>query len=213
MSADNTQETSQTTDSNQKQSNGNADGLSALQEQLKAINEKLEATQQAVIESRKPLTPQAAPRERNLYDPSDLLDAATEMSQKMIKAENEKNMMIYTLAQDYPEIQTNAEIRKAVIDAQRTLPQALQDTAAGYEVAVLKAVSRAGLIPKSKRQTVDADVSLGSSNSSRPREERRVKVSEKTLQLAELMGRDTSDPKVLKGLEDAANRSYGRWKK
>lgn len=209
MSADNTLDTSQTTDT-KDQSKGN-DGLAALQEQLKSMNEKLEATQQAILAAQKPQT-QTQEREYNLYEPADALKAATDAAAKLIKEENRKNHMIYSLSQEYPEIQSKPEVRQAVLEAQRTLPTSMQDTAEGYEMAVLKAVAKSGLLAKSKRQTVDDDVSFGSGSGSRREETKtKVKVSKETLAFAELMGRDIKDPKVLASLEQAANRNFGKY--
>lgn len=197
LSNDNTQ---------QPQSKGNdalASSLAEVQEQLRNMNAQMEATQKALIDSKKPITPQ---KEINLYDPEQLLQAANEAMDRKYRAERAKDVTIYELSKEYPEIQTDSKIRQAVLEAQKGIPESFRDTAEGYEMAVLKAVSKAGLIAKSKRQTVDEDVSIEPRSGGRERSRGKTKVSEKTLAVAAMFGRDINDPKVLASLEEAANR-------
>lgn len=209
MSADNTNETSQKTDQEKDTSKGNdvlATRLAEVQEQLRQMNASMEATQTAIAAANKRQV-QVEEKEDNLYDPKQLLAKSEEVMNRRLREEKAKDNMIYSLAQEYPEIQTDTKLRNAILDAQKGLREDIRDTADGYEMAVLKAVSKAGLTPKSKRQTVDEDISTGPRGGN-PGTKRtgRVKVSEKTLAIAQLMGRDISDPEVLKRLEEASNR-------
>ncbi len=211
--ADTNENISSSTDSSNAEGTKGNNALNAqlteVQEQLRKMNAQMEATQAALAEAnRKPTVPNE--EEENLYDPKRLAakmdrDFDTKLDNKL-RAERAKDLMIYNLAQDYPEIQTDNKIRQAVLEAQKQIPESLRDTADGYEMAVLKAVSKAGLVPKSKRQTVDDDSSFSPRSGANSRPKARNKVSEKTLMVAQLLGRDISDETVLKGLEDAANR-------
>lgn len=217
MSADNTQETSQTTEN---QSNGKKDALAEtlaqVTEQLRAINESVAAQGQVIQSIRQPASKEE-PTEDDLYNPQALLNRAGQVMESKLREERAKDAKIFELSQDYPEIKTDSKIRNDILAAQRELPEAIRDTALGYETAVLKAVTKAGLVAKSKRQTVDDDMSMGSGSSGGSsggsRNTKRKKVSEETLMVAQLMGRDINDPETLKRLEEASNRdSYSRYR-
>ncbi len=215
MPADNTLETSQSTENTETQESRGKDPLAntlaEIQEQLKALNTKQEQGWQAIADANR--RPEAPVEETNLYEPNNLLARAQEEARQIIKIDREKDMMIYNLAQEYPEIQKDSKVRQAVLDAQRDLPASIKDTAAGYEMAVLKAVSKAGIVAKSRRQNVDEDISMAPNGSNTQRAKGKVKVSDKMLQIAELMGRDINDPETLKRLEAAANRdSYTKYR-
>lgn len=202
---------------NDGQSKGNENALNAqltqVQEELKKMNERMEATQNALAEANRPRAPKED-EDENIYDPKVLSRKMEAAFDTKLRAERQKDLTIFNLSEEYPEIRTDAKVRQAVLDAQKELPESQRDTASGYEFAVLKAVSKAGLIAKSKRQTVDEDASISPrSGGSRPTPGKKVKVSDKTLQVAQMLGRDISDPKVLAGLEEAANRdTYNKYR-
>lgn len=184
--------------------------LTEVQDQLRKMNDTIAAQQSALIAATQTKS-RVQEDDDNIYDPvkaqKAVLKKADEIFETRYKEEKSKDMMIFNLSQEYPEIQKDTKLRQSILDAQKELPQAIRDTANGYEHAVLKAVSKAGLIPKSKRPVIDEDTSFSSNRgggSSRPRG--KVKVSEATLAVSQLLGRDISDEKVLKGLEEAANR-------
>ena len=80
-------------------------------------------------------------------------------------------------------------------------------------IAIKGSVAKAGIIAKSKRQAVDEDISMGSRSANEQRPKSKVKISQDTLAVAQLMGRDINDPEVLKRLEAAAQRSdYTRYR-
>lgn len=197
--------TSQNADPNKGKTDGNEGNkaFEKMQEQLQAMNSKMEETLAAIAAANR--RPEPKQEDVNLYDPQSMVQHVEKIFDTRLREEKNKDMTIFNLAQDYPEIQTDPKIRQAVLDAQKTVPQHLQGTAEGYELAVLKATTRAGLIPKSQRKTVDDDVTYdGTRRSSAPK--KRAKVAEETLLAAQAMGIDTDDPKRMKGLEDATNR-------
>jgi hypothetical protein len=192
--------------------------LSEVQQQLAQMNEFMQSQQRAAAK------PQATE-----IDDSDVFDAqslnrkvtqaADSVARELLAQERQKNATIYQMAQEYPEIHSDKDLQKEILSAQKTLPKSLQDTAEGYEMAVLKAVSKQGLVAKSRRQAAssDDDFSVGSRSSSSTKSEGRrssgKKVSEATLAAAELLrGRALTDEER-KGLEQAASRdTYNRYR-
>jgi hypothetical protein len=187
-----------------------------LAEQNSQMQETLKA---AVAASQTKSAPVAKPDP--VYEPEAyeryLEEKASKIAATHVARERELNTVVYQLSQDYPEISSDASLKKSITEIQRTLPESIRETAVGYETAILKAVNKAGILPKSKRQAqLDEDVSMGgnrSTSSGSSRKAGKAKVSEETLQVAQLMGRDISDPKVLKGLEEAAQRNeWNKWR-
>lgn len=202
----------------QGQSKGNdklAETLVSVQEQLRAMNEANQATAQAILQMRQAQANAITKEETSddLYDPKTLLNKAGDIMQKQLREERAKNAMIYNLGQEYPEIHSDSSIRQSVIEAQKGLRPDLQDTADGYEVAVLKAVAKHGLVPKSKRQVLDEDASSAPRSSASDRSRKKVKVSDDTKTIAAMMGLNTEDPETLKQLEKHANRdTYSKYR-
>lgn len=187
--------------------------LAAVNDQLAALNQSFKAAAEAST------TKKVEVSDDDIYQPVELkkkiLQEATQMTNEILKADREKALMIHSLSREYPEISSDPAMQKAVLAAQAEIPTSIRDTAAGYEMAVLKAVSKAGLVPKSKRQSESNDEFAlnGSRGGNRERTGGKKKVSEATLAFAQLLGRDVSDPKVVKGLEEAANRdTYNRYR-
>ncbi len=194
--------------------------LGEVNDQLKAMNAQFRESLQSIASSMTPATPPQQTRisDEDMWDAGKLEDKivakATEISRAEQAREREMNTTIYNLAQEYPEIQSDPTMQKAVREAQATLPQAMQNSAIGLETAVLKAVSKAGLLPKSKRSAIDEDASFGPSRStSEKRTEKKSKVNQSMLDFAQLLGRDITDKNVLKGLEEAAARdTYSKYR-
>lgn len=186
--------------------------LTQVQDELRKMNERMEAQSNALIESTRKKVVQEEVDE-NIYDPKVIERRMTAAFESKIRAEKAKDVTIWNLAQDYPEIQSDAKIRQAILEAQKELPEATRDTAGGYEHAVLKAVAKAGLIPKSKRPVVDEDTSISSRSSGQRPPKAKGKIDERTLMVAQLLGRDITDKKVLEGLEAASNReTYSKYR-
>lgn len=193
-------------------SNAQAEALKALQTQLAEMNQRLETQATILQEAAKRANPPPKQEDQNLYEPQNMVNHMEKIFDTRLRAEKQKDMTIYNLAQEYPEIQTDAKVRQAVLDAQKTVPESIRDTSEGYQLAVLQATSRAGLIPKSQRKTVEDDVSYdGTRRTAAPK--KRTKVSDATIMAAQMMGRNTDDPEVMKRLEDAVNRdSYTKYR-
>lgn len=220
MDADNTQETSQQTNQSGGKSKVEQE-LASVQEQLAAMNQQFQDGFKTLATAIKPPAPKEEEIESDdIYDPRKLTEKVLKrtddvVSQALAK-EREMNTTIYNLSKDYPEISSDTKLQKAIQDAHAAVPAGIRGTAAGYEMAVLKAVSNAGLVPKSKRsnESVEADISAGAGRG--PSGERRrgkAAVTEKMLILADALGIDTKDKNRLKGLEDAANRdTYSRYR-
>lgn len=202
--------TSQNPDPDKAKDTGkeSAKALEKLEAQLQAMNTRLEETMTAIAAANR--KPEPRQEEVNLYEPSQMVQHVEKIFDTRLREEKNKDMVIYSLAQEYPEIQTDTKVRQAVLDAQKTVPQHLQGTAEGYELAVLKATSKAGLIPKSQRKVLDDEPSGGQRP---PQPRKRVKVSPETIAAAQAMGMNTDDPEYMKRLEDAANRdSYTKYR-
>lgn len=185
--------------------------LLEVQETLKAMNQSYSQGFTELSQRVSPTKPQPTITDADVFDPAGLRDKvlaqAGQLTSEILAEERRKNATIYNLSQEYPEIQTDSTLQKSILDMQRTLPKGLQDKADGYEMAVLKAIAKQGILPKSKRPapTTNDDFSVSSRGTSeRPRS--RAKVAENTLIISQLLGRDIEDPKVLAGLEEAANR-------
>lgn len=191
-----------------------AETLASVQEQLRAMNESNQATAQAILQMRQEQArPAVKETDDDLYDPKTLLNKAGDIMQRQLREERAKNAMIYNLGQEYPEIHSDSVIRQAVIEAQKGLRPDLQDTADGYEVAVLKAVAKHGIMPKSKRQVLEEDASSAPRSGSSPGSRKKVKVSEDTKTIAALMGLNTEDSETMKNLEKNSNRdTYSKYR-
>ncbi len=198
---------SQTSNSKEQDNGSNAQAkmLEALQTQLTEMNQKLEQQANTLAEAARRSAPAPKPEEQNLYEPQNMVQHMEKIFDTRLRSEKQKDMTIYNLAQEYPEIQTDPKVRQAVLDAQKTVPESLRDTSEGYQLAVLQATSRAGLIPKSQRKTVDDDVSYDGSRRAKPAA-KRAKISQETLMAAQAMGKNTDDPEYIKRLEEAVNR-------
>lgn len=193
--------------------------LNEVAEQIRAMNEGFAAAT-AALTAAKPAARVEEVEDDDIYEPKKLkgkiLNEATSIARSLMQEERQKDQTIYGLAQEYPEIHSSAEVRKAVLAEQAKLPAAFKDTAAGYEMAVLKAVTSQGLVPKSKRQSVDADISAGNGRGTGAGARSAgsaKKVSENTVMIAELLrGRELSKEE-LKSLESAAQRQhYNRYR-
>jgi hypothetical protein len=119
-----------------------------------------------------------------------------------------------TLAQEYPEINSGkAEIREAILAAQKKLPLEVQGSAVGYEMSIKAAMADLGIIPSSRRPKSDDDYSIPSGRSGgEARAAKKGKVAQETLDTAELMGLDINDPKVVERLGKHAGRNFGKYR-
>lgn len=194
--------------------------LAAVTELLKAQNAQ---NAQAYAELRAAVPakpPQPRFEDSDMYDASKMEEkvarTAGEIADAAISRNNRVNAKIYELQQDYPEIQNDPDVQKAVVAAHDLIPKSLQGTPEGYEMAVLKTVSKQGLVPKSKRQSVEIDEPIGggssSAGSSRGTRSTSGKVAQETLDFAKLLNRPVDDPEYQKRLGESNKRiNYGKW--
>lgn len=204
--------------------------LQRMQEQLSQMNQSYQQQMQSMVDAITKSNTQTRTSDEYLTDEEkqlrdlkaeieNLKQSAPRQTQEILKKERDLNNTVVKLASEYPEIQSDAKMRQAVLDQHAKLPQGLRETAEGYELAVQRAVAQAGIVPKSKRsemsQNADDFSSPGqrSGRSAQAGAGRKAKVSEKTLFWSQLLGRDITDEKVLRGLEEAANRdSYKKYR-
>lgn len=190
--------------------------LGEVMAQLQAMNATNQEMYQAVASAAKP-QPQAQQRvfqDEDLYDAQKIeqkvATTANQIANQVVLRERELNTTIYNMAQEYPEIQSDTKVQQAVKEAREALPTNFRDTAQGLEMAILKAASKIGLIPKSKRSNdgLDPDFSapVGRGSGEQRRQGSSAKVSEETLAAAELMGVNVSDPETVKRLEGYSQR-------
>lgn len=213
MSADNTDQT--LPDAKTEKAKGKDDNTSILaemQEQLRAMNDRMEATQTAIAEANKRAAPPQKQEEENLYDPTVVLARAEKIFDTRLREEKQKDITIFQLADEFPEIKSDPKVRQSVMEAQKGLPSHLQDTAQGYELAVLQATSKHGLIKRSQRKVVEDEPSYDGTRRSN-RSEKKAKVSQATLDAAALMGVNVEDPDTVKRLEGYTNRdTYSKYR-
>jgi hypothetical protein len=195
--------------------------LSEVTKALEAINNATSANTEALTSIVRAAKPQAdmTIKEDDVYDPAAISRKVEALAEKktneLLKEQRRQDMLIANLSKEYPEINSDSTLMNKIVSAQKALPEGLRNTAEGIEMAILKTVTQEGIVPKSKRKVdADADVSFsGSRSGSTSKPKGKVKVDEATLEIARLMGRDVTDEKVLKGLEEAANRdTYLRYR-
>lgn len=199
--------------------------LSALKEQLAQMTASMQNSQEAFMQAITSMQQSSSKTVEPSYDEymtaeekkiaeleakiNDLSQNTTKQTAEMIRKERELDSTVVRLAQQFPEIQSDAAIQKAVVQAHNNLPKSMQDTAEGYELAVSRVVAQKGLMPRSKRTESSSDdysAPAGKGARSASTKKGSTKVHEKTLMLAQLLGRDIEDPKVIAGLEAASER-------
>lgn len=214
MSADNKDESSQTNqDASASGSKGNKE-IAEIKAQLQELAENTRATMEAVSTvAQRTKPPEPVVEDENLYEPDALLRKAASMAEGIVDAREQRNQRMTEMSREYPELNTDAKLIQAAAAELGKLPANFRVTADGYETAILKAVAKAGLIPKSKRAnvTVDEDVSMSNRGGSSGNRERKQKVSDATLAAAELMGLDINNPETIKNLEKNSNRNYNKY--
>jgi len=192
--------------------------LLAVQEQLKAMNQSYAQGLDNIAQRMTSPTREETIDDSDVFSPAKLRDKilteATRTTNEILAENRKKDLAIYQMTQEYPEIQSDPKLQNQITEALKTLPKSMQETADGYEIAILKAVAKQGILPKSKRPTPNSsdDFSM-SSRSAGGRPKAREKVAAETLAISELLGRDIKDPEVLKRLEEATNRdTYNRYR-
>lgn len=200
-------------------------GLEAIKEQLAAMNQQYQQGMQSIVESvTRPAIKEESEDdfltteekrikalERQIQE---LSSSVPKQTQEILRQERELNDVVFRLASQFPEITGDASVQQEILKEHSKLSKGLRDTAEGYELAVQRVVTRKGLVPKSKRNDdVDPDVSSSAKRgTTTTANTKRPKISEKTLAVAQLLGRDINDPDVLKRLEAAQQKNFNRYK-
>lgn len=126
---------------------------------------------------------------------------------------------VVKIQSQYPELADQAsDAYKLAEKYYDKLPAALVGTAEGAELALMRAASEQGLVAMSKRSRGDEsdDFTLDGEGARRRSSGKRGKqddaVDPKTLGFAQLMGKNTKDPKYIASLKDANKRQdWGSW--
>lgn len=143
--------------------------------------------------------------------------AAARTAQELISRERKRDEVLASYAAQYPEMgQAGSEFNQAILEAHKGLPQNLKDTPEGYEMAILRAAAKQGVVPRSKRTSSD-DFTLSSRGGNRPPKKDDVEVSEATQIFSEFInkaaGRDPNSKEVQEGLKSALKRNdYHRYR-
>jgi hypothetical protein len=208
--------------------------LTAQEESLKALRESNErlATMMSAIAERVAPAPQPAAADEGDLDPYDpqfvqkVTQRAQHAASEVINAQAEKQRIIGTLVSQYPELQdAGSDLHKRAVQIYESFPKAEKERATSMKTAVLEAVAELGVAPMSRRKTVnnpaleDGDDSFvmpssRSRNQSTDDTSKRTKISQKTSELAQLMGLNMEDKKQVERLEKRAQRKvwhrYGK---
>jgi hypothetical protein len=191
------------------------------------VNESLQAIMQKLEAASKP-----AARETEEADISELLyqnpraytaeieRRAIEKASAAVESRVEARMsnqqavtnVIAELGQKFPELaDQESPAFKTAVEKFNALPKIEQGKASAIRLALLESVAEHGLIAASKRKTSqNDDFSLSgqrSQSGKRPGNDPSRDIDSKTLEIARLMGLDTSDKKTLEGLK---SRQKGR---
>jgi len=125
------------------------------------------------------------------------------------------NQILASLTQDFPELTSgDHELTKRAVEIHNSMsPDEKANPAVAYKLAVQNAALELGIRPKSKRSSESGgDFSLSGSGSGQRRSQGGKKdLDPATEQFAQLMGLDTSDPKVRERIKQRANRAYTKW--
>lgn len=172
--------------------------------------------------------------EFDAYDPKSVKKAIDKAVNKQVGAKADEFMeqqrrqsALQELGVDYPELgDGNSDLSKLAVQVFETLNPNLRASAEGYKLAVREAAAKLGVMPMNKRNrndrqdddSVDEEFTslpgrsgaAGSSN--RASKKKETELDPDTLASAQLMGLDTSDPKVVARLKKHAQRkNWGRY--
>lgn len=201
--------------------------LSTMEQQLAQTNAALEQAIAALREKSQPSGPQKSAKDLLYEDPDRFvqeveeraISKAQEKVTKEVQAQQQAQSVIFEMQSKFPEFaQPSSEAAQLAVEKAKSLPAYLRGTPEGARLVMMEAATELGLVPANKRQkqqTQSDDYVTGSRNvqssPQRQASQKKPKVSEKTMVVAQLLGIDTSDPKRLEGLEKAANRE--KWTK
>jgi hypothetical protein len=144
------------------------------------------------------------------------VDSLEKRQQAIRVAEQNRNTKIAELSMEYPELKsTDSELTIKTLQIYNGMSDEQKSSAEGIELAIRKAASDIGVLPKSKRREDDGDsfsmAPDGSNTRSSRSKSRSEKLDPKTEAFAQLLGLDTSDAKVRESLQNKAKRNYNKW--
>lgn len=199
---------------------------------IKQQNEQLQAILAQVTETMRPQQQQQVQPQKSMkeliYEDADAaaalitqqaVAAASRVVDQRVEQSQRATQTVNEVIAVYPEFgQANSEAAALAIKKMSQLPKDQQGNALATKTVMYEAAAELGLVPaKARKQSNDDDsfsVSGGSSRGSGQRSRNSDKskdVSPDTLEFAQLMGIDISDPKRLEGLKKASQRT--KWNK
>jgi hypothetical protein len=132
--------------------------------------------------------------------------------QQVRDQEARKEQVLTQLTRDFPELaDQNADLTKEAIKIYGQLPDNLKNNpdGAGFDSAVYRAAAQLGVKPISQRASND-DFTI-SGKGAAGKKSKPGKVSRETLEVARKMGLNPDDPKLVKSLEQRAQRNFRSW--
>lgn len=142
------------------------------------------------------------------------LESANNMVNQRMADKTAREQVAFQLVQEYPELNDqSSELYQETVKAYNKLSDTERLSPNSYKLAAREAAAVLGVLPNSKRQTSDNDnYSMKGSGSAgaggrQPRGSRKSDIDPMTLEFSRLLGRDTSDPKVIDGLKKATERN------
>lgn len=157
--------------------------------------------------------------EKKLKDVDKKVDAKIAQTEQMNSA---KQQTLIALATDYPEINDpSSALYKKSLELGSSYPANFVSSPEGIRLIVREAAADIGLLPKKSRQASSeegdddmAEFIGGGSSGNRPPSgpKNKDKIDPKTLAVAELMGLNVNDPKVVERLKERAKRNYNKYR-
>lgn len=196
--------------------------------QIAEQNRKLDAMLAAVQERMQPASQQASqqkPLRELLFEDGDAAERyieeraakiADQVVERKVQVSQASQQAVGEVIGNFPEFgEANSAAATLAIQKVGKLPKHLQGTPEGTKMAMMEAAAELGLVPAKARKAAanNDDFVVGGSakGGSRKPADPLKDIPEATLQMAQLLGRDISDPKVLEGLRAASKR--GDWSK
>lgn len=201
-----------------------ANHLESMSSKLTATNDQFKQVLDVLIQSQ---AQKEVETEKNVGDltPEELEDRILKKADKLATDRyamtQEKQAKIQSvlveLNADYPEIgKQGHELNKKMVEFHAKLPEHMRDTPEGYRMAALQAASDTGTLPVSKRRKASDDdftftPGMGSPFG-KPNESKTKKLARESLMLAQLMGVDIEDKKVIERMETYNARNFSRYR-
>jgi hypothetical protein len=139
---------------------------------------------------------------------------ATQAAQGIVNESAQKAQAVNNLVYDYPELQNkDSDLFKAALKVYESMSAEDQNNPMAMKLAVKEAAVDVGIKPRHKRDTQDDfQMSGGGQGTSNNRRRQDPDVTDTTIILAQKMGLDTSNPKVLESLKSrSARKNWNRY--